>query len=69
MINYIQRLGMTDKHNEIVIEKSPDYGVAYADNVILQVGSQMSRLIFYQDTIELNADSTSIDIYKKCKQI
>jgi hypothetical protein len=58
-------------HNEQEkeLQKSLDYITMYADGIILQLGEDVSRLIFYQDDLELTDENTAIDNKKKVKQL
>lgn len=46
--------------NEIKYEKSPDYMTAYSDGVIIQLGDEVSRLMFYQVDADLSDISNNV---------
>lgn len=54
---------------EVSYEQPPDYAVIYADNIILQLGDNNPKLIFYQEVTKLNDDGTDINKGKKCKRL
>jgi len=54
---------------EISYEQPPDYAVIYADNIILQLGDNNPKLIFYQEITRLNDEGTEINKGKKCKRL
>lgn len=54
---------------DIEYEQSDDYEVVYADNVILKMGNENSKLIFYQEVTKLNQNNGGIEKNKKYKQL
>jgi hypothetical protein len=50
---------------ERTYEKDLDYATVYADNVILEFGEEMCRLIFYQEGLDLTENREAFDKSKK----
>lgn len=44
-----------------VFVKPPDFASVYADGVMLQIGEELSRLVFYQRGIEPSEDGSQMD--------
>jgi hypothetical protein len=54
---------------EIVYEQPSDYAVISADNIILQLGDNNPKLIFYQEVTKINEGSDDIEKGKKFKRL
>jgi hypothetical protein len=54
---------------DIKYEQLDDYAVVYADNVILHLGTENSKLIFYQEVTKLNDNENDIEKHKRCKRL
>jgi hypothetical protein len=50
-------------------EQLSDYAVVYADNVILQLGSNNAKLIFYQIVTKVNEAGNDIEKNRICKRL
>jgi hypothetical protein len=55
--------------SDIQYEKDDDYAVVYADNVIIRMGNENSRLIFYQEVTKLNENKKGFEKNKRCKRL
>ena len=55
--------------NNVEYEQLPDYAVVYADNVILQLGRDTPKLIFYQQPTKVNDLGTGIEKNKQIKRL
>ncbi|MGI9010172.1 MAG: hypothetical protein ACR2F1_03170 [Nitrososphaeraceae archaeon] len=53
--------------NNVEYEQLPDYTVIYADNVMLQLGRDNPKLIFYQQPTKVNEGGTDIEKNKQIK--
>jgi len=53
---------MSDENKPEIIkyEKSPDYIITYADGIVVQLGNDVSRLMFYQVDSEIDTESSSV---------
>lgn len=49
-----------EKPEIIQYEKSPDYMTTYADGIVLQLGEEVSRLMFYQNEADIDTQSSSV---------
>jgi hypothetical protein len=56
-------------NKEVEYEQPPDYTVTYADNVILQLGENNPKLIFYQEITKVNDSNNDIEKNKRCKRL
>lgn len=53
---------MSEEHETETIhyEKSPDYMTTYADGIVVQLGEDVSRLMFYQVDADIDTKSSSV---------
>lgn len=53
---------MSEENNPHVLtyKKSLDYMTTYADGIVVQLGGEVSRLMFYQVDSEIDAESSSV---------
>lgn len=48
-----------------IFQKSLNYAIVYADGVLFELGGRVSRLIFYQEELDINDDRNAIDKTRK----
>jgi hypothetical protein len=49
-----------NKSEIIQYEKNCDYMTTYADGIVVQLGEEVSRLMFYQDEADIDTNSSSV---------